>query len=336
MTRGFFAAMLLAVTTVAANHATAEIIRKEDMVRGIRMTREECDARPQTLWLNVYDRNFCVRYYLSNAGGESTRPIVILNGDSGSAIDLKRWQWKNPSEAKDVDTDKFGPSAERFSKMAKTTAIYIARIGVEGSSGSHLARKTVLEVNLMDVALDALQKRYKFEGFHLIGQSGGGRLIFGLAEMRRDIGCLISTSGGLVNNPGQSRFGDPGKTYFKIDDDNIRFLKRNRDLRIIVISDPEDKAVPVATRQAPMVDALRDEGHKVLHLDVETTDPKRHGALWTYGKVAMSGCVNGKSDDEITQAIDKVVDRTVEIKQRRENEARNKPMSEMASGTERR
>jgi len=332
--RGLFAAMLL--TMVAADRAAAEIIRKEDMLDGTTMTREECAAKPDTLWLNVYDQNFCVRYYLSTAGGEGTRPVIILNGDSGGSIDTKNWKWKNPSEAKDVDTDQLGLSADRFSKWAKTTAIYIARIGVQGTSGSHLARKTVLEVNLLDVALDALQKRYNFEGFHLVGQSGGGKLVFGLAEMRRDIGCLISTSGGLVNKSSRSRTNDPGKTYFKIDDDNIRFLKRNRDLRIIVISDPEDKQVPVETRQAPMVDALRDEGYKVLHLDVETTDPKRHGALRAYGPVAVGGCVRGDSDDEITLAIDKVVDRKVEINRRRQDAAREKSAPQTASGTERR
>jgi hypothetical protein len=147
--------------------------------------------------------------------------------------------------------------------------------------------------------------------------------------MRRDIGCLISTSGGLVNRPSKSRENDPGKTYFDITRD-ISFLSRNRDLRIIVISDPDDKQVPAATRQTPMVDMLRDEGHKVLHLAVETTDPKRHGALHSYGTVAMGGCVLGKTDDEIMAAVDKVVEKKAEFNQRREDEARNKS----GSGTE--
>ena len=42
--------------------------------------------------------------------------------------------------------------------MARTTAIYLGRIGVEGTSGTHLSRKTLLELNLMDVALEALQR----------------------------------------------------------------------------------------------------------------------------------------------------------------------------------
>jgi len=329
--RGLFATMLLAV--VAIDPAAAEIIRVEDMLRGIRMTREECAAKPQTFWLNVYGRDYCLRYYLSTAGGEGTRPVIILNGDSLGPIG-KNGEWKDPSKAKDDDTDKLQRAADRFSKFAKTTAIYIGRIGVEGTSGSHLARKTLVEVNLMDEALNALRQRYKFEGFHLVGQSGGGRLVFGLAEMRRDIGCLISTSGGLgLVNPGRS--DDPARTYFDIDD-GLRFLARNRDLRIIVISDPDDKQVPVDTKQAPLVDLLRNEGHKVLHLAVETTDPRHHGALHSYGTVAMGGCVRGKTDDEIMVAIDKVVDKKAEFNRRREDEARGKAASETAFGTERR
>jgi pimeloyl-ACP methyl ester carboxylesterase len=330
MVRGLFAVIPLAM--VAAEQAAAEIIRKEDMLRGVTMTREECAAKPETLWLNVYGQDFCVRYYLSTAGGEGTRPVIILNGDSGGTIDLKQWKWKDPSRAKDVDTDSLARIADRFSKWAKTTAIYVARIGVQGTSGSHLARRSLLEVNLMDEALGALRKRYQFEGFHLVGQSGGGRLVFGLAEMRRDIGCLVATSGGLVSPRSAPRSDDPAKKFFHITQD-IRFLSRNRDLRIFVISDPDDEQVPVETQQRPMVDMLRDEGHSVLYLAVETTDAKHHGALHSYGKVAMGGCVRGKSDDEITRAIDKVVDSKAEFNQRREEAARDKAASEAAFGS---
>ena len=319
--RGSFAAML-AVAGVAAGPAGADIINKEDVLRGITMTREECAARPQTLWLNVYDQDFCVRYYLSPAGGEGSRPVVILNGDKNGAVNRKQWDWADPSKAKDTDTDKLVGIADRFSKQARTTAIYIGRIGVDGTSGSHLSRKTLVEVNLMDMVLDALRQRYRFEGFHLVGQSGGARLVFGLAEMRHDIGCLISTSGGIATRKAVARTDDPGKTYFDITG-NVQWLEQNRALRMIVISDPDDHQVPTATRQNPMVDRLREEGYAVLQLSVEASGPKHHGAL-AYGATAMGGCVRGQSDAEITSAINKRVSRKAEINQRRQDEARGK------------
>jgi len=49
--------------------------------------------------------------------------------------------------------------------MAKTTAIYLARIGIDGTSGNHVFRKTLLELHLMNAALDAIKQRHGFRGF---------------------------------------------------------------------------------------------------------------------------------------------------------------------------
>jgi pimeloyl-ACP methyl ester carboxylesterase len=329
--RGWLAALLLAIAGFAADRADAEIIKKEDTLRGITMTREECAAKPQTLWLNVYGQDFCVRYYLSTAGGQGSRPVVILNGDHNGPVDLTHWSWADPSQASDIDTDKLAGIADQFSKMARTTAIYIGRIGVEGTSGTHLSRKTLLELNLMEMALEALRQRYQFEGFHLFGESGGGRLVFGLAEMRRDVGCLISGSGQIVTRSATSGSGDPGKSYFDITG-KLQWLAQNRALRMMVISDPNDRQVPTAREQTPMVLSLRQAGHLVPHLLVEATDPKHHGVL-NYGAIAMGGCVLGRPDADIAQAIGTLVRRNAETNLRLQDEARAKSEPQTALGT---
>jgi pimeloyl-ACP methyl ester carboxylesterase len=331
--RGSLAAMLLAVAGLAANPAGAEIIRKEDTLRGITTTREQCAAKPQTLWLNAYGQDFCVRYYLSTAGGQGTRPVVILNGDHNGRLDPVRWAWEDPSAAQDLNTDNLVGMADHFSRMTRTTAIYLGRIGVEGTSGTHLSRKTLLELNLMDVALEALRQRYQFEGFHLFGESGGGRLVFGLAEMRRDVGCLISGSGQIAGRVPAAQPRDPGKSYFDIIN-NVRLLGQNRGLRMMVISDPNDQQVPTATQQTPMVQTLRQAGHTVPHLLVEATDPKRHSVV-EYAAVAMGGCVLGRSDMEIAQAIGTVIRRNADTNRRQQDEARAKSTPQTASDTTR-
>ena len=329
--RGAIAAMLLAIAPFAADPAGAEIIRKEDTLRGITMTREECAAKPQTLWLKVYGEDFCVRYYLSTAGGEGSRPVVILNGDHNGPVDPARWTWADPSKASDVNTDNLMAIANHFSKMTRTTAIYLARIGVDGTSGTHLSRKTLVELNLIDVALEALRLRYQFEGFHLIGQSGGGRLVFGVAEMRRDVGCLISTSGQIVTTRTVAlRPNDPSRTYFDIS--KVQSLAQNRALRMMVISDPNDQQVPTAAQQTPMVQSLRQAGYVVPHLLVEATDPKRHSVL-DYGAIAMGGCVLGRHDAEIALAIGTLGRRNAETNRRIQDEARAKSAPQTASGT---
>src|SRR5260370_42253667 len=82
----------------AATGAAADIIKKEDMLRGITVTQAQCAAVPQTVWLNVSGHDFCVRYYLSTAGGEGPRPVVFLHGDYFGKLDPKPWPWADPSD----------------------------------------------------------------------------------------------------------------------------------------------------------------------------------------------------------------------------------------------
>jgi hypothetical protein len=142
--------------------ARADIIKKDDMLHGITIGRAECQAIRDTVWLNVDGRDFCVRYYLSTAGGEGRVPVVFMQGDYLGKLDTKSQTWIDPSETTDVDTEHLMRTADAFSKMTKTTAIYLARIGVEGTSGDHRSRKTLLELHLMNAALDAIKQRRAF------------------------------------------------------------------------------------------------------------------------------------------------------------------------------
>ena len=75
----------------------------------------------------------------------------------------------------------------------------IARPGAFGSSGHHLKdRRTLLEIRVAVAALDALKRHYGFELFHLVGQSGGGHTVAGLAQLRGDIGCAVITPAQLL------------------------------------------------------------------------------------------------------------------------------------------
>ena len=190
--------LVLLGALVTAGSVDAEVFKKEDMLRGITISREQCTATPQTLWLNVYRRDFCVRYYISTAGGEGSRPVVFLQGDENVKLDQKTWNWIDTSGAKDRDTDDLVGFADDFSKMAKTTAIYLGRLGLDGTSGNHTSRHTLLEVAVMNAALDGIKQRHGFEGFHLAGQSGGSLLVGGLAEQRHDIACAVIGSGRLI------------------------------------------------------------------------------------------------------------------------------------------
>src|SRR6266849_7379267 len=317
------AVLALAAAGVAATGAGAEIIKKEDMMRGITTTRVQCAATAQTLWLNVDKQDFCVRYYLSTAGGEGTRPLVFLQGDYFGNVDPRTWQSQNPqwiptSKDKnanvtfdptvtnvDIDTDDLMRTADAFSKMAKTTAIYLARIGVGGTSGNHVFRKTLLELHLMDAALEAIKQRYGFEGFHLAGQSGGSTLVTGLAGTRRDIACVVSGSGRLAASH-DTNSEDPARTGI----DTLGFIPsiaQNRSLRFIMVTDSADRTVP-AKQQTPFVEKMRRAGRDIPQYFVTATDDYHHG-VFGYTELVPAGCVLGKSDADIATAVGTMVKR---------------------------
>jgi hypothetical protein len=306
-------AIALAGALLAATGAAAEIFKKADLLRGATITHAQCDATPQTLWLNVHGRDFCVRYYLSTTGGEGPRPVVFLQGDQLGKINLKTWTWMDTSEAKDVDTDDIMKIVDAFSKMTKTTAIYLARIGVDGTSGNHMSRKTVLELELMNAALDAIKQRHGFEGFHLAGQSGGSRIVGGLIGLRRDIGCAVLGSPDVRLPDSAKATNDPGRTYF-----DISQLAQNRSVRLFVVTDKMDKRVPVAL-QTGFIDRLHRAGHQDRQFFVEAIDAIRHGVL-VYTELVIAGCVLGRSDEEIERAVSTIVKRNVEYNERRRKE----------------
>jgi hypothetical protein len=313
---------LVAPLTIAAD-GNAEIIKVEDMARGISITREQCATILQAVWVNALGRDFCARYYMSTAGGEGRRPVVFLQGDKLGRLDGKAGTWVDTSESKDVDTDDLQRFADNFSRMTRTTAIYLARIGVDGTSGSHTARKTVLERELMNAALDAIKQRYHFEGFHLAGQSGGSTILVGLLALRTDVACAVTGAGGILTGIKPSATEqDPGRLYFDPSAGIPEILRKHREARLFFVTDPEDKRAP-APGQDKFVQRLRQAGGQAEQLIVIATDEYRHGVL-EYTRLVMGGCVLGKSNVDIARAVSTIVKRNTEFTERKKQESKAK------------
>ena len=180
---------------------------------------------------------------------------MILQGDQLGKFNFKSLTWIDTSDAKDVDTDDIVRTADMFSKMTKTTTIYLGRIGVDGTSGNHMMRGSQLELDLTGAALDTLKRRYGFEGFHLAGQSGGSKLVAGLSGLRRDIGCAVMGSPPLLT-PDARKSSDQGRTAFE---PSVSQLVQNCSVRLFAISDKADKRVPVG-QQSGFIDKLHRAG----------------------------------------------------------------------------
>jgi hypothetical protein len=302
-------AAVLAGSALTALPVSAHVIPIKELRTGIAMTQAQCASLPSTVWLNLHGRAFCIRYYMSSAGGEGTRPVVFLEGDKLGAFNVRTGEYKiDPEKDKDIDTDNLDRIAEILSKRNKTTAIYFGRVGVDGSSGDHRWRHSLLELHVTNAALDAIKQRHKLEGFHLVGQSGGSTLVGGVLGLRSDIGCAAIGAGRVYNPPSQWPKGPAGLTVEQFNPaDRVAAIAQRRDTRIMVITDPEDRRVS-EKNQTPFVQMLRFAGGKVDHFIVQATDENRHN-MTPYALAATAACVRGDSSQDIAQNLTKLVEK---------------------------
>lgn len=294
-----------AVALLGALPVHAETIRFADMLRGVEMTEAACAARPETVWVTVAERNFCIRYYLSTVGGRGLRPLVFLRGDALGSLDPRTGDFlADASEARDVDTERFVQIADVISEESRVPAIYLGRVGLDGSSGHHRIRRTVLELNVTNAALEAIKRRHGFEGFHLMGQSGGATLAGGLLARRSDVGCAVLGSGLLAFQRSPRPTGDPATQYFNVAD-SAAVIVRKPFARIFVVTDPADRKVPEA-QQTGFVDALRAAGGRADQFIVQAADANRHGVV-TYARTVVRGCLRGTQTEEIEERVQQQV-----------------------------
>lgn len=284
--------------------ARADVIRLSDMLRGIAVTEAQCAAIHQTVWVTAMERDFCIRYYISTAGGEGREPVVFLQGDKLGRLNTQSRTFEPLPQEKDLNTADLIRFAHGFSKAARTTAIYLARPGIDGSSGDHRIRHSLLELAATDAALDAIKARHGFTGYHLIGQSGGATLAGALIGIRHDVGCAVLGAGMLA--PLQLKKSTLQLSKQMIDAvEGIPGIVQNRQTRVLVVTDREDKKVPLVHQQT-FVDELRLAGGKAEHYFVQAADPNRHGVV-PHARLALAGCMRGASEQAIAERLGKVV-----------------------------
>jgi hypothetical protein len=279
--------------------AQAEIFRVADMVRPIVISHAQCAATSNTVWVTAYGESACIRYYLSNVGGAGPNPVVYMSGDKLGVYKRSTDTFEQAATYKDVDSKNLQAVADRYSRAAGMTGIYLARVGLDGSSGYHGVRHTLLELKLMNAALDAIKWRYRFTGFNLVGQSGGSRLIGGLLVLRTDILCAVPGSGALAEPAGKRGHNQPLDSYTAIE--YVETIARQRSARIIVISDRLDQKVPIE-KQTSFVTAMLKSGGHAEQFFVNATDENHHGVT-AYTVPAVAGCIYGASYAQIDVAL---------------------------------
>ncbi len=305
-TRTVAGAML--ALSLAPALAQAEIIRVGDMLAGIQTSQPKCSLTGHAVWVEVHGQSFCIRYFLSTAGGATGKPIVFLQGDQFGRLDAQSHNFNPPPDTQDTDTAKLLGFADVVSRAAGAPAIYLARVGVDGSSGHHRLRRTVLELHALDAALNLIRARHGFEGFHLAGQSGGAGLIGGLLALRSDIFCAAAGAGRMSLLRKTAVTGDPAKDHFN-PSDAIGMIANNRGARIMIVTDPRDQVVE-AKYQTAFVDELKRNGRHIEHYFVQATDEKNHGVM-VYAVRATILCAQGAPAARIATDLDLLVQKRV-------------------------
>src|SRR6476659_2903741 len=230
-----------AVAIGAAAEATP-LASDRDLVTGVSVTEADCRALTGRPWVRAENRGFCVRFWLSMAGGSKDEALVAFHGDVADGKPPQLLAAMRP-----ISDENLQNAADYGSRLYRGPYFLIARPGTFGSSGHHVKdRRTLLEIRIAMAALDALKRRYGFKRFHLVGQSGGGHTVAGLVQLRSDIGCAVITSGPTsLRSLFRDLFGRPivGKLRFYDPIDHVDAMKQRPGLRLFVFSDRKDKIV---------------------------------------------------------------------------------------------
>jgi hypothetical protein len=304
------ATLAAAATLSCAVPARADIVPLADQLRGITISKEQCGALPRAVFVTVAGRDFCIRYYLSAAGGNANDPLVFLQGDRLGRLNGQTGEFNPGPRDKDIDTRDFNKIATLLSQQTGLPAIYLARPGLDGSSGNHRIRHTSLELQVVNAALDAIKERHNFIGFHVLGQSGGSTLVGGLLGLRSDLGCAV-IGAGVLSYPRPRRSSDPAADFFDAAD-HVGSIAGKRTTRILLVTDPADRKVPERV-QTEFARRLRLAGGQVEQFLVQATDEDRHGVL-SYARTAMTNCLRGASNEDIGTKLAQQVERTLAAK----------------------
>jgi len=292
-----------AVAAFAASPAFAGIIPLSDVENGTEVTADQCKAEPETLWVKADGHEFCVRYYLSTAGGNGDEPVVFLNGDPGCRVDIRKKTCMFGPKAKPWSTEARAGMAAQMSRAFEVPAVYLARIGQDGSSGYSAWVHTELELDLANASLDALKARLHARGFNLLGHSGGAGLAGALLGLRTDINCDVVASGGLYITD-----TDPYKLCTGGQNCNRKLLSANaadhvgqmvqHGGHLYLVTDPRDTQTRLDMQQ-PFVDAFRKVGGTVEQVFVDVPGDPHHHYTTQYGQTVMRDCLANAADLQV-------------------------------------
>jgi pimeloyl-ACP methyl ester carboxylesterase len=240
---------------------------------GVVVSESQCKDLRNAVWVRVDGAGYCVRYWMSTAGGSKDEAVVYIHGDLGDA--------KTPGQlnkySASMTAGRMQREVQRWSRVYGGPYIAIGRLGAFGSSGDHRKRRSLLEIRVVIAALDELKVRHGLRRFHLAGQSGGAHTVAGLAQMRSDVGCAVMAAGVIsvkTRARDQGRKIEAGALYDPLD--QVAAMQTEPGRRMIVMSDPDDQIVSFRS-QREFADRVRAKGLPILHVSADAGTEIFHG-----------------------------------------------------------
>jgi hypothetical protein len=275
---------------------------------GATVSERDCSTLKETVWVVVEGRGDCIRYYGSGLKAFSNKTVFVwFHGDRVQRQHAKGDFFKTTGQQVIGYTDN-RPQILNVMMAAWVAefgrpAMFIGRPGVYGSSGDHTKKRQPREIALMDKALDALKSRYRIESFIAGGQSGGGHVTASLLAQRTDIECAVLTSAPaavrarneIMRWPGDAT----GMTTFYDPIEHVDEIRGHAGLRIFVVGDPRDKAVPFSTQER-YFEALKARRLNAYLVTANGSGQRFHG-LGPLGMRMAGWCALGQGSDEIVR-----------------------------------
>lgn len=290
LTRSWNVAIAAAFVMVGAGQADAASTFEGPVVRkGLKMTEAECRWPETSVWVVVARRGECIRYWHAGLRAQNPSVHLFIHGD----VNPKRFR----SSEREVQR-----KAEEQHREVRLPAIWLARPGVFGSSGRYLrTRRSLRETRLVDAAISKIKAKHVIGKFHLTGQSSGGRLVAILVSRRADIGCAVSTSGGLAQRKMFEMKGRPFRPFIVDPFAEMPSIIEDSARRIFIAGDRGDTVVPFQL-QTLYHGAVKAAGHHAVLLDMTGRGAGRnsHGLVEVGLKLAR-WCAEGLDDAEIVK-----------------------------------
>src|SRR5215471_15439233 len=246
------------------------------LTRGVTVNESQCKTLRSAVWVRVDGAGYCVRYWISTAGGSKDEAVVFVHGDLGDP--------KTPSGlnryAALMTAGRMQRDVQRWSRVYGGPYIAIGRLGAFGSMGDHRKqRRSLLEIRVVTAALDELKVRHGLKRFHLAGQSGGAHTVAGLAQMRADVGCAVMAAGDISVKTRARDSGtkiDAGIKALYDPIDHVAAMQHQPGRRMIVVSDPDDQIVSFHS-QREFAERVRAKSLPVLQVSADSGTENFHG-----------------------------------------------------------